>query len=39
VRAGPAAAGGIRQDTFANEHRIKVEEEKPRAEEELIARR
>jgi hypothetical protein len=28
---------GVRQDTYANEHRIKVEEEKPRIEEELVA--
>jgi hypothetical protein len=30
---------GIRQDTYANEHRIKVEEEKPRIEKELVVSR
>jgi hypothetical protein len=30
---------GVRQDSYANEHRIKVEEEKPRAEGELVTRR
>jgi hypothetical protein len=30
---------GVRQDTYANEHRIKVEEEKPLVKEDVIARR
>jgi hypothetical protein len=30
---------GIRQDAYANEHRIKVEEDKPGAERGLISRR
>jgi hypothetical protein len=30
---------GVRQDTYANEHRIKVEEDKAPAEGELVARR
>jgi hypothetical protein len=30
---------GIRQDTYANEHRIKVEEAKPPTQAELVARR
>jgi hypothetical protein len=29
---------GVRQDAYAAQHRIKVEEEKPRAEREMVRR-